>query len=348
MQNEDENNFSNLGVLPDPRTDEQKARDWKNDELAGAVVIEWKKKPKSDWKEYTKRDQSSSSSCVAQSTAKAMEIIDQYINSDNLIYSAHPIYRSRVNFPEGGMYMPNAGEIAKKQGTALESVSQSQKLGETAMNRAIDVETPYKIFGYIPTVNHKSIDAIAEVIETHGHCILIFHSDRDEYLRNKPKYDPNGVVDIGHAICAVDYFIDDEGDKVILIEDSAGLSSTIDRSGRRLISEDFLKRRFSGAMYLIPKTPGSENKPTHTFTKPLKYGMKNDADVVALQNILKYEGIFPTTIPSTGNYLDVTAKAVLQFQRKYAVDSEQELARLGGRTVGPKTRAKLNDLYGNK
>ena len=348
--NTEENNFSNLGVVEDPRTDEQKAKDWSNDELAGAVMLVWQKKQRKDWKTYTKRNQSSSSSCVAQSTAKGMEIIDQFIADANKVYSAHPIYRSRVNFPEGGMYLANAGDIAKKQGTTLESLDPSQNLGETAMNRPIEVETPDKIFGYIATVNpKKGIDAIAEVIETHGHCILIVHCDRDEYLREKPKYDPKGIIDIGHAVCGVDYFIDEEGDKVILIEDSAGLYSTIDGNGQRLITEDFLLKRFDGAMYLIPKTgPSDDEKPQHTFSRALTFGMKGDKDVIALQDILKYEGIFPLTIPSTGNYLNVTAKAVLEFQKKYSIGTAEELARLGGRNVGPKTRAKLNDLYGEK
>lgn len=342
-----EDNFDNLGLIDDPRSEEAKAKDWSNGELAGAVSVVWQKKDRKDWRTYSKRNQAGSSSCVAQSAAKSMEIIDQYIGDENKIYSAHPIYRARINYPDGGMYQANAGDICKKQGTTLESLDQSQNQGESLLNRPIEVETPDKIFGYVPNINVKDINTVAEIIETHGHCNLIFHCDRDEYLREKPKYNPNGVIDIGHSIVGVDYFIDEEGDKVILIEDSAGLPSTIGGSGLRLITADFLAKRFGSGMYFIPKTVPTENKPTYTFSKSLTYGMKGDKDVIALQDILKFEGIFPTTIPSTGNYFNITAKAVLQFQRKYAIDTTQELARLGGRNVGPKTRAKLNELYGS-
>lgn len=337
----DETNLDNLGVIPDPRSEEAKAKDFTHEELAGATILNWVEKNKKDWKKYSKRDQSSSSSCVSQSCAKAMEISD----SKEIVYSAHPIYRRRVNFPEGGMYLPNAGAITKDFGTTTEALDPSQKLGESNMNRDITVETPYKVFAYVPNINVKNIDTVAEVIENFGHCTLIFHSDRDEYLREIPQYDPHGVIDIGHCICAVDYFLFN-GEKVILIEDSAGLPSTIDQSGRRLITADFLAKRFDSGMYFIVDTPPVDNKkPKYTFTKPLAYGMKGNSDVVALQDILKYEGVMPATIPSTGNYLDLTAKAVLVWQRKHAVAPEEELAALKGRTIGPKSRAVLNSLY---
>lgn len=340
MKHIDDNNFSNLGVLIDTRSDEAKARDWKHEELAGAVILNWREKPKSEWKRYTKRDQSSSSSCVAQSSAKGMEIVD----TKHIVFSAHPIYRRRVNFPEGGMYLQNAGDICKNFGTTTEALDPSQKLGEQNMNRDITVETPNKIYGYVSNINFKSIDVMAEAIETHGHVVALFHSDRDEYLKEIPKYDPKGVIDIGHCICFTDYFLYN-GEKVLLLEDSAGLFSTIDGNGNRLITQEFLEKRFGGAMYFIPVTPPADEKPRWTFTKALSYGMKVEPDVAALQNILKYEGLFPTTVPSSGNYLDITAKSILAWQRKHAIAPEAELATLKGRTVGPKTRAKLNELY---
>lgn len=336
-----ENNFSNLGVFDDPRPETEKARDWKHEELAGAVILTWAEKPKSEWKKYAKRDQAGSSSCVGQSCAKGFEILDE----KNIVFSAHPIYRSRINYPEGGMYLQNAGDICKKIGTTTEALDPSQKLGETNMNRPITCETPEKVFGYVSNINFRSIDAIAEVIETQGHCIAIFHCDRDEYLREIPKYDPKGVIDIGHCICFVDYFLHN-GEKVLLLEDSAGLSSTIDDSGRRLITQEFLNKRFSGAMYLIPHTEAADQKPKWNWTKPLAYGMKVEPDVAVLQNALKWEGFFPLTVPSSGNYLDITAKAILAWQRSHEIAPEAELAALKGRTVGPKTRAKLNELYG--
>jgi hypothetical protein len=73
--------------------------------------------------------------------------------------------------------------------------------------------------------------------------------------------------------------------------------------------------------------------------------MEKDADIVALQNILKYEGLFPLNIDSTGNYYALTMAGVLAFQIKYNVANPGELNQLQGRQAGPKTLEKLNELY---
>jgi len=75
------------------------------------------------------------------------------------------------------------------------------------------------------------------------------------------------------------------------------------------------------------------------FTKTLKFGMMNNADVVELQKILK----MPAE-ECTGNYLEKTRKAVLSFQRKNKVGSKLEIDFVNGKIVGSKTRAKLNSI----
>lgn len=332
-------NFLNLGVIDDPRSDEEKAKDWQHEEIAGAVPLKWVEKPQNKWRSYDLRDQDGSSSCVSQASAKAFEILDE----KNIVYSAHPIYRRRMNYPDGGMYLQNAGDIAKNGGTTTEALDPSQHLNETNMNRDIIVDTPAKIAGYV-NINYRDIDAVAEAIEAHGHCVMIFHGNRKEWT-DIPKYNPALPVDIGHSICAVDYFLYN-GEKVILIEDSWGRATTMGNGGQRLITAEYLNNRFSGGIYFLPAAPAPTRRSLWNFEKPLTYGMRNSEDVVALQNALKYEGLFPAAIASSGNYLTITAKAVLAFQRKYSVAPEIELAALAGKVVGPKTRAKLNELYG--
>jgi N-acetylmuramoyl-L-alanine amidase CwlA len=82
-------------------------------------------------------------------------------------------------------------------------------------------------------------------------------------------------------------------------------------------------------------------KPKHTFAvRPyLKLGSRN-AEVVALQDILKFEKMFPADQTSTGYYGQVTKKGVLLFQKKYLKTDND------GVQVGPQTIAKLNSLYG--
>ncbi len=79
----------------------------------------------------------------------------------------------------------------------------------------------------------------------------------------------------------------------------------------------------------------------HRFNRNLRYGMRENKEVVLLQDILKKEGVFTDTVESTGNYYNITRKAVLDFQLKHKIPHDN----LQGRLVGVKTRRKLNELY---
>lgn len=87
----------------------------------------------------------------------------------------------------------------------------------------------------------------------------------------------------------------------------------------------------------------------YTFNENLVYGMRNK-QVAALQKALKLDGIFPDSVPETGYYGPITAKAVFSFWKKYGIASWLEMyvyaSTKGGRCVGPKTREKLNFLFG--
>lgn len=80
------------------------------------------------------------------------------------------------------------------------------------------------------------------------------------------------------------------------------------------------------------------------FVRPLALGLR-DADVSKLQEALKTD---PTIYPEglvTGYFGSATMKAVQRFQEKYGIASS---GASGYGNVGPKTRAKLNELFGNK
>lgn len=82
----------------------------------------------------------------------------------------------------------------------------------------------------------------------------------------------------------------------------------------------------------------------HKFSRLIKYGQKN-SEVLALQTALQIDGSFPTTLKPTSYYGDITAKAVKSFQYKYNVAPASEIESLGGRTIGPKTRIALNNIF---
>ncbi len=306
------------GIIEDPRSPEAKAKDFQHSQLASSVVLNWVEKTQSEWKSYKMRDQNGSSSCCGQSAAKAIEVFTGEVES------AQPIYRSRSNFPAGGMYLQDVGEICRKIGTTTEALCPSQLQGESVMNRPITVDTPIKASGYV-FVDHKNIDSIAEAIEMYGHCIMIFHGNRLEW-NDIPKYNPNLSIDIGHCICAVDYFLY-KGKKVILIEDSWGKATTMGNGGQRLITPEYLKARFSGAIYLTPMVP-----PVITFKRTLRFGMSGE-DVSQLQRILKSKGFFPQGQVTTLFFGKITRSGVIAFQKASGLVADG--------IVGPKTVAKL-------
>lgn len=87
----------------------------------------------------------------------------------------------------------------------------------------------------------------------------------------------------------------------------------------------------------------SENNFKYEFKNVIVIGDRGP-DVKALQTALKIDGTF--TYPEiTGFYGAITAKAVMDFQKKYKVASWLELVFLKGERVGPKTLATLNRLF---
>jgi len=88
---------------------------------------------------------------------------------------------------------------------------------------------------------------------------------------------------------------------------------------------------------VLPK----ETKFEYTFINKIRFGERSE-DVVALQTLLKIDGVFPKAVDCTGYYGSITQKAVLDFCKKYKVASTSELDYVNGRWCGTKTLAELN------
>ena len=96
-----------------------------------------------------------------------------------------------------------------------------------------------------------------------------------------------------------------KGQKGVWIDDSAhfgGLS-------RRFITEDFYRARNFWASY--PMAFKFEQIGT---TRPTYTGLTK-----SLQDCLKFEGVFPQNVDSTGVYGPITTQAVKDFQKKYGL-----------------------------
>ena len=310
-------------VLLDPRPVEQKERDYKTSNLVGAISVNWKEKKWEDLKSYTPREQYISLSCMAQASGKGYEIIKFIQEAILKAYSAHPQYRSRRNFPEGGMWLQDLLDIMKKIGTTYEELDKSQNIGETEMNRDITVETPYKISGYGFPDKQNDIDDIALAIEKFGHCLILIHGNKQEWTA-EPVYN-GGEVNFGHGICAVDYFLED-GVKKIKIEDSTGHFNSFDGKGGRKLTESYIPKRCSGSGYMILEDI------KYKFTTFMKKGYISN-EVKELQKRLNKElGI---SLVVDGSFGLKTEIAVKNYQKAKGLVPDG--------LVGTKTRVVLNN-----
>ncbi len=321
------------GVVADPRTPEAKAKDYLQEEVVMAVPLKWNRGIK-DAPTYSVRDQDGSGSCVAQATAKALEILT------GTVQSAHPIYRRRMNYPGMGMYLQDAFSIVKNLGTTTEALDRSQEMSEVEMNADVTIPTPLSGFTYaFPNV--KNIDSVALAIETQKECPITINGTIQEYANSEKPVVTPGTLNCAHAICGMYYFTDENGVKCILIEESWGPNHI----RKRVLTEDYLKARGTAAGYLIPPVIAPNPvKPKFTFQTPLLYGQKNYS-IKMLQDILKYENLMNHNIDSTGYYWEATRKSVLAWQIKHQVASQSELEALQGKRVGLKTITKLNEIY---
>lgn len=344
------------GARVDQRSAEEKLKDYHFEEIvATANPVNWTEKSPTQWRQFPIFNQNGSGSCVAQTLAKLLGVLYWLKNQSYVHFSATHIYQRRANKPNGGMNGVDAFNIAS-QGVTLEELVPSQIMTDAQMDGVLieqykkDVGTVFKIPNYV-SLPVKDIDTIASVIQTTGKAVMVwFYFDNSgEWIDIPEIHNVNLSLEASstnrHSVSAVDFTLF-QGKKAIIIEDSWGKFGSW--NGQRVITEDFFKVRNWFAAYPIAFVFDDQSQPSpqpqYAFTKALELGQTSN-DIKELQNILKYEGLFPTNTTSTGYYGAITAKAVLAWQKKHAVASVEELDSLQGRRVGSKTLAALNQIY---
>lgn len=345
------------GANIDTRSDQEKGKDYLFKEVvACANPVNWVEKKPNEWRSFPIYDQDGSGSCVAQTLAKLLGVMYWLKNKVYVHFSATHIYQRRSNKPEGGMNGVNAFEIARK-GVTLEELAPSQKMTDEQMDNMEIAEYKERVGEIFRIPNYlqppiQDIDTVASIIQTTGKAVMVwFYFKIDEWTDTPVvKYadlDLRGSFSLRHSVSAVDFCLVN-GKKSLIIEDSWGSSYGL--RGQRVINEDFYKARNFFVAYPMNFAFDTEttNKPCYRFNKVMGMGYEaNDpVDVKALQDVLKYEGLFPTNIDSTGYYGSITTKGVAAFQEKYQVADKLELIAVAGKRVGDKTLAKLNELYG--
>jgi len=363
------------GANLDTRTSDEILRDYHFGETVASInPVNWIEKSPSTWRKFPIYNQNGSGSCVAQTMAKLMGIMYWLKNGKYVHFSATHIYQRRTNKPSGGMGGVDVFNIAR-EGVTLEELVPSQSLTDTQMDSYVIDEYKKKVgevfkIGNFLILPIKDIDTIASIIQTTGKGVMCWsYFKNDEWTEvpsiKYPELNPYAETTGRHSTAYVDFTLY-EGEKALITDDSWGTS--YGKAGQRVIKESFFKERNLFAAYPMnfafennnQPSPVTPTKPKFRFSKklvfipwdsntncPVDVDLNNSqkVDVIALQNCLKFEGVFPSNIESTGYYGSVTANSVLKFQKKYTIDTEEVLNDLLGREVGPKTRQKLNEIY---
>ena len=265
-----------LGVLKDTRTDTEKENDLHFHQLYSVAPIVWIEKPQSAWKHYTLRNQDGAGSCCGHGTAKTLEA------NDKVVYSAHPIYSRRSNKPTPGMTLNDVSLIMQNFGVTTEALDPSNNLNEQQMNSLVTVPTPKKVMQGV-FVDVTNLDKLANCIEMYGGVDITVNVAWEEWNTEQgiPKYIPGTVIAGGHCISGVEYILY-KGEKAIVAENSWGNDAdSINHSGQLILTESFLRKRGTGAMFFIPNLPPPPTPvlPTVTLTRRLDDGTETLGDL---------------------------------------------------------------------
>lgn len=335
------------GALDDPRQKAEKDKDYLAEEVAAFAPVNWVEKPQNQWRKYPIFNQSSSGSCVAQSTVKLLGINNFLEEGEFAFLSARDVYSRRANKPTSGMWGQDACNIAVKYGATLNALMNGQGLGEQEMNRDDDRKPSYEAIGKIYRARNWlalpfDIDKIASIISTGKGVMLFFKFDMNEWDREVPIILPNSQKSLHHAVAGVDFTLY-RGGKAIIVDESWGLSRGV--NGQRIITEDWLSRltwvSYFEDLNNLAIFNQSIEKPKYKFTKEMAVGSRGN-EVAMLQRALGYlkdeEGyLFPLYQPPTGIYGGITRNAVQRFQKIYQLQ-------ITG-SVNQETLKKLNEVF---
>jgi peptidoglycan hydrolase-like protein with peptidoglycan-binding domain len=278
------------GIAPDTRSEEEKAKDYKTSDLAqGDIVLNWKEYNETDFLPLIIQNQDGSSSCVAQGTSKILAMHEIKEGREYTRLCPKFIYLRRQNYPDGGMWLPDALSIACKYGSCPEIDMPCDNQGESFMNEknesAICPIDALKFKGKAYFQITGGIDEIAKIIEQGYGVLMGARFDYDEWT-DVPFVKEGSTLKCGHGIAGTRYCLY-KGEKAIMIEDSWG--PHYGKGGVRILTESFIKARVFYVGYIT-----SLEDVKFIFTKILRIGMPKCLDVKMLQTRLKItvDGIF--------------------------------------------------------
>lgn len=312
------------GVLPDNRLPEEKALDYKQQEIVTAPApVEWKHK--TTFRTFPTRKQGASGSCWEQATEKERGIMAYLKYGKFIVFSSFP-YKFRENTANSGSNKLDRIMYAN-MGSVEESLIPSQSMSDSQIQK-IEVSDYYKDLAKVTgckTVDIPiDINTIASTIEVTGKGVNIcLRFGPGEWFYQLVAKILGINIPWGHSVVAVDYYLNSKNEKCLRIEDSA----CEDGFPQREVNEQFLLNRCFDCSYLVNFKTYIEKPDKPTF----------DGSIKSLQDCLKYEGFFPATQQSTGFFGPITKTALKTFQKKYNIIVTGEL--------DANTTKKIHELY---
>lgn len=353
-----------LGVVKDDRTAEEKEFDIIDTEFIGtdAQVPSYfatQEEASKFVNFFPKLNQLYTSSCMIHGHGLTTVIYDAIKNNRPAIVLA-PIfnYRQRVNFPSPGMIQYDVQNLTINPGIIpfAELPTPQEETDANAVVITADMKKNVVIVDgtWVNLGNPKNIDAIAIVTNTFGLAatIILWASEAEWSGSVVDVLDPsvteaNAYVQHNVTVLPQSAYKDSTGKRWVAIQDSAWFGGL----NTRWVSENFISQRIVASDYLIGITSNNRptEKPAHTFTKTLTYGMTDAVEVTALQKMLQYLGFLATEVNGTpvpyGYYGGMTKQAVLAFQNAHP----EEILTPNGLTTGngyfgPSTMSYMNTL----
>lgn len=337
------------GALPEDRSPEERDKDWSHEEIFGFASLPAVWEQLTDLPQYPNRNQDGSGACGAFSGVVVLGRNQEKDNGTFLALDPAFIYQKRKNRPDAGMNMIDLFEIMRTVGAPadpdLSSDGKGDKDLDTKSYTPAQTEEAKVNKGDRYVFVRKDMEEVARIIQQGHTPVLLLRCQYDEWTTDPHINYPDKRDDfqINHFVPAPVFGIRNNKE-VIAVLDSWGTS--YGQRGWRFIDRDFLEKRVETIGYVVDLPDAKpDNKPHYTFNKFLTYGLRKDIDVVALQEILKYEDCLDAKVPSTGNFLNLTRLGVMKLQRKHKIASEADIVAADGnaRTL---TIAWLNKNYG--
>jgi len=333
--------------------DRYDSRDYQWEEVGGAAIetFNWDQGFDIEKKLSTLlkvKDQGPSFSCGGQSWGYLSEVLECLSTGTYEPRSAKYLY-AQTCIPSGGSRGRDNADIFVNQGVAREDVLTSYQNGnppsEAFMQRSIDITDPIRMNAKLSKASAYAqvgtdMESVATAIAVNSGCVIgVDGSNNGTWLSAFPQ--SPAVTQWRHWLYAGKAKLVN-GKKYIGVINSWGID--VGEGGWQWLSESYFNKNVwsTWTHVFAPTLPQNFN---HKFLKDLKYKMTT-LDVAALQDALKIEGQFPAGVPSSGYYGMITAAAVLAFQTKYQIIGSP-IESESGKVVGPKTRVKLNSLFGN-